>query len=243
MPNARHDMNNPLLSIVTVVKDDCRRFKETADSIAPLLTHSVEWIIQDASNDNSIFDMLSSLSYRPESAIHYEHHDDRGIYDGMNLAAKRANGEWTWFVNCGDIVLEIPRLSDHTSCILILKTAPRVKQFFLVAYLHMLISHIYMILALGLPASHNGMLYRSDSLKKTPFNAKYRYAADFDQYLNLNRSKARIYQSNPHIKIDSDGFIAGNRFRSFSEYALIHKCNRRFFYSFYWRMRAFIASL
>ena len=43
-----------------------------------------------------------------------------------------------------------------------------------------------------MPTSHQAIIYSSKLLQKLPFNESYRYAADFEHYLRINKSKLSI---------------------------------------------------
>lgn len=89
----------PLLSIVTVNRDDAEGLRATAASIAAQCRADFEWLVIDgASRDASLAvirayeRLLTSWSSAP----------DRGVYDAMNLGLRRARGRYVMFLNSGD---------------------------------------------------------------------------------------------------------------------------------------------
>jgi hypothetical protein len=44
-----------------------------------------------------------------------------------------------------------------------------------------------------MPTSHQAIVYSKELLKKQPFDESYRFAADFEHYLRINRANLTIY--------------------------------------------------
>jgi len=95
----------PWLSVVTVVKDDPEGFARSQESLAGQDVADVEWVIVDGSTDRSAIPDLLGID---DSAIptRYEHRAPAGIYDAMNAALARCCGEYVYFLNAGDELLE-----------------------------------------------------------------------------------------------------------------------------------------
>jgi|GEM_PF-1800295 len=94
----------PLISIVTVVYNSRDSIELTMQSILDKKTQNCEYLVIDGnSNDGTseiIQKYLSQISYIKES--------DQGIYDAMNKGILNAKGDYIIFINCGDILLELP---------------------------------------------------------------------------------------------------------------------------------------
>ena len=46
-----------------------------------------------------------------------------------------------------------------------------------------------------MPTSHQAIIYSAKLLQRNPYDESYRYAADFEHYLRINKSKLRIATS------------------------------------------------
>ena len=59
----------------------------------------------------------------------------------------------------------------------------------------------------SMPTSHQAILYSTELLTKHPFDESYRFAADFEHYLRINRVRL-------HIKRDSSALIVNEPYGS-----------------------------
>lgn len=90
------------ISVITVVKDDLKGLKRTAESVLNQSRARFEWIIVDGNSSDGTFDFLKTLP--PKVSIY--NLEPTGIYSAMNFAAERARGDWIWYLNAGDIFLQ-----------------------------------------------------------------------------------------------------------------------------------------
>jgi putative colanic acid biosynthesis glycosyltransferase len=91
----------PLISIVTVVKNDEAGLRRTRGSVAAQRFQDFEWLIVDgASTDGTV---AAARSFR-ESYVHLTSEPDAGIYDAMNKGLERATGDYVLFLNAGDCI-------------------------------------------------------------------------------------------------------------------------------------------
>jgi putative colanic acid biosynthesis glycosyltransferase len=95
----------PLLSVVTVVRNDPAGLKATMASLRerlaqPLEEGAVEHIVIDGSTNDEIRNFLLQQAIAPGSWVS---ESDRGIYDAMNKGLERARGRYVLFMNAGDV--------------------------------------------------------------------------------------------------------------------------------------------
>jgi len=92
----------PLLSIVTVVKDDeagLHRTRASIDSSRPAATETIEWLIVDSSsNREAVSRVLAGTKIVPR----YYWVPPTGVYPAMNSGLKEATGTYVLFLNAGD---------------------------------------------------------------------------------------------------------------------------------------------
>jgi len=89
----------PLLTIVTINKDDEQGVARTLTSFAPIkVIDAIEYLFIDgASRDQSL--TLARTFYDERLIVSAP---DRGIYDAMNKGLNRASGDYIIFINSGD---------------------------------------------------------------------------------------------------------------------------------------------
>lgn len=93
-------MNQPEISIITVVKDDCAGMKVTAESIVHQSAFSrIEWVVIDAASRDGTVDVIQSHS---DKIAFWVSEPDSGIYDAMNKGLEKVKGKYCLFLNAGD---------------------------------------------------------------------------------------------------------------------------------------------
>lgn len=92
----------PLLSIVTITKNDMMGLRRTIESADAFRSDRVEQII--VSGDR--FDPEIKLGFEKITNLRCFEREALGISDAFNRGLEVASGEWVWFVNGGDAVHE-----------------------------------------------------------------------------------------------------------------------------------------
>lgn len=112
-------LNNPIVSIITVVYNDQQRLEQTILSVTNNhhLTN-IEYIIIDGGSTDGTIDVIKK--YEDEIA-YWITEPDNGIYDAMNKGIDKATGNWVYFLPAGDTLLDganiiIDKLED-VNCI------------------------------------------------------------------------------------------------------------------------------
>lgn len=98
--------NTPVLSIITVTRNDAKGLECTMRNIAAQGRDDIEHLIIDGASTDGSQQVAESLA-TPYTTIISEH--DRGIYDAMNKGLAKARGKYVMFVNAGDTLH-----NDHT---------------------------------------------------------------------------------------------------------------------------------
>jgi glycosyltransferase involved in cell wall biosynthesis len=94
--------SKPLLSIISVTKDDAAGLRRTVESVAGLRAVGVEHAVVDGS--------LATVWELPADVVVIRR-EAKGIADAFNVGLETARGEWVWFLNGGDKV--DPRLQPE----------------------------------------------------------------------------------------------------------------------------------
>ena len=98
-------MSKTLFSIIVVSLNPGEKLFETLDSIKTQTFADYEVVIKDGgSKDGSIGRLRAYLEKEEAFAKHIRLYEtpDKSIYDGMNQAVAYAEGEYLYFLNCGD---------------------------------------------------------------------------------------------------------------------------------------------
>ena len=90
----------PLLSIVTITKDNPAGLSRTGRSLNDQTSHEFEWLVIDGGAPHDPRGEFGSLS------PHLIQEPDRGLYDAMNKGLRKAAGDYILFLNAGDAVAE-----------------------------------------------------------------------------------------------------------------------------------------
>lgn len=88
-----------LLSIITVVYNGEAEIERTIKSVLQQNYKNFEFIIIDGSSTDSTLQIIEKFKEDIDIIVS---EPDKGIYDAMNKAIDLANGEWLYFLNCGD---------------------------------------------------------------------------------------------------------------------------------------------
>ena len=243
-----------LLTFVTVNKNSGILFKRTEESICKFLrkNQNNSWLIIDSNSEDQSGNCIQNiLEQKGDLPIDIVRGKDNGIYHAMNKAIKICNSKYILFVNSGDTINELDLLNT-------LKSTKNIKNQSIVCgyiisgrgkllnnWIKKTIVNVEILLKLRLPSSHNSILYLNRILKRFYFNEKYKYAADYNQYLEmLNHDQKFLNKKNfKVINISNDGYIAKRRKESYEDCIRINFDKRRIIGIIYWKIKLIILKL
>lgn len=184
-----------MLSIITINKDNRAGLQKTIDSLQNLRKCNFQWIcIDSASTDGSV--ELANQFKLPGDVVISE--KDAGIYNAMNKGIQKAAGEFILFLNSGDMFS--PRIRS-------LEFMDRLKNKDLALFgfqirdtLRTPRSNSWRFWSM--PTSHQAIVYSNGLLRQHAFDESYRFAADFEHYLRINRSNLAIYSDDRALIIN-----------------------------------------
>lgn len=227
--------NAPPICVIVVTRNCECQIADTLNSL--YMQRDVEWrlIAMDGASSDATCAILRR-HLRPVDTLISE--PDNGIYDAMNRGvALTRPGEFCLFINAGD-QLEGSQALSHA-----LEHVAR-KQ----ADLHLFAWRTDQGVRLpsaesifNLPACHQAIVYRADLLKEHPFDLRYRYCADFDQFLRLRAHGARM-ASHGELAVsyfDGDGLTSRNPGRVIREQYRVNVRHHGYFLATAWLMRRF----
>lgn len=97
-------MTRPLLTLLTVTRNDIDGLRRTVASTTPHRGALLEHIVIDGASTDGTEEWLSAAAGNSVSA--YVSRSDRGIYHAMNRGLRMAQGDWVLFLNSGDSLHE-----------------------------------------------------------------------------------------------------------------------------------------
>lgn len=179
----------PLVSIIVVVKNGCEKIAETIESVLRQPPADYELIVVDGASEDGTVDILRKYD---DGIEYWLSEPDRGVYDATNKAEAMASGKFLFHLNLGDTLLHIPSrelrdsLADGTA----------------MASFRVLLDHQDTFvprndwrLRLTNTLHHQGTFYRRDASLR--YDLAYQVYSDFDvnQRIISSRSRVRLFDS------------------------------------------------
>ena len=201
-----------MLTIATINLNNSHGLTRTLASLATQSNVEYQWVFIDGlSQDNSV--QIAYQFKRNSDVVVSE--VDAGIYNAMNKAIRFSKGDYILFLNSGDIFANsnaIKLVSENLKDDADLLTfgfevrgkarmpKPKWWRFW------------------SLPTSHQAIIYKANLLREFPFDEKYRFASDFDQFLRINAVPRRVKKINSILVINEQYGCDDNLERVLAEY-------------------------
>lgn len=177
-----------MLSVVTINFNNAHGLKKTMDSLTPFRRSGFEWVFIDGGSSDKSLELAMGFALPGDVAISEL---DSGIYNAMNKGVKAATGDHILFLNSGDElysgVQSIEELGLNNMIDL------QLFGFQIRNKTRMPRSNIWRLWSM--PTSHQAIVYSKKLLQRYYFDESYRYAADFEHYLRINKSHLHIVRS------------------------------------------------
>lgn len=213
-------------SIIIPTFNAGNRIKTTIDSIVKQSSRDYEIIIQDGKSTDNTQNIIENFMCQ-YPFIKYFSEKDKGVYDAMNKAVEKANGEFCIFLGSGD------RLHDENVLDKLKQVMNNRKADIYYGYVIEtvgektipLIRKINWTYKMKLtPVCHQAVCAKTDLLKNNPFDIMYKIAADQDWLMKMvKRGKKFIYINIPIAFYPMDGLSSNNNDVFVQEQKLIHK--------------------
>lgn len=102
----------PLITVITVCLNESASIERTLSSMLQQQRSNVEWIVFDGRSTDGTLEKLQTV----QNEITYLHSGpDGGIYPAMNQAVQHATGEYLFFLNGGDTLMNPDVFSQFTA--------------------------------------------------------------------------------------------------------------------------------
>ncbi len=206
-------------SIITVCLNPGEKLNATLDSVLRQSCRDAEVILKDGGSvDGSVTKWQKEHAADPDAGrVRVFVEKDTGIYDAMNQAAARAEGEFLLFLNCGDVFPD-GEVLERTRKVLEEEQAAGTDMERLVLYgdtcsgkNHVTIASAPAITGFtcyrNIPC-HQSCFYSAALCRGKPYDLKYRIRADYDHFLwCFYKAKARMRHMNfPVASYEGGGY-------------------------------------
>ena len=175
-----------MLSIVTINKDNRVGLQKTINSLQSLVGRDYQWVCIDSASTDGSVELANQFKNQNDVVISEK---DTGIYNAMNKGISLSKGDYVLFLNSGDTL------------------SPQIKSL---DFMKVVAGHDLALFGFeirntqrkprsngwrfwSMPTSHQAIVYSNVLLKQNPFDESYRFAADFEHYLRINRTQLAIY--------------------------------------------------
>ena len=206
-------------SIITVCLNPGEKLNATLDSVLRQSCRDAEVILKDGGSvDGSVTKWQKEHAADPDAGrVRVFVEKDTGIYDAMNQAAARAEGEFLLFLNCGDVFPD-GEVLERTRKVLEEEQAAGTDMERLVLYgdtcsgkNHVTIASAPAITGFtcyrNIPC-HQSCFYSTALCRGKPYDLKYKIRADYDHFLwCFYKAKARMRHMNfPVASYEGGGY-------------------------------------
>lgn len=176
------NFKEPILSIVTVAKNNLNGLRQTLESIKSqnvCRADLLEWIVIDGGSADGTLFFLKSLCLDFPFAFKYE--TDDGVFDAMNKGIKLSSGKYLLFLNSGDIFASedvLSKLSTYFSM-----QPPRL----ISGLVEMTYKNSYKIADLKPWVCHQSVFIPRSLIKEYMFDETLRYFGDLDLWKRMTK--------------------------------------------------------
>ena len=175
---------NPLISIITVVKNDEKNIENTIRSVIDQEHKNIQYILVDGGSTDLTLEIINKYKDFINVLVTEK---DQGIYDAFNKGLKLAKGDLIGFVNSGDT---LTKKSLKYLCSYYNKYESA-DFFFGAVKKHWGVLHGYkrwkIFYTWGFYSSHStGFFIKREAAKVLgDYNLKYKYSADYDYFYRM----------------------------------------------------------
>lgn len=167
---------NPMLTVITVVRNDRDGLSRTIRSIAGHKRSDIEYVVIDGASSDGTLELIMD---HEELIDLWISEPDSGIYDAMNKGIARSSGEYLLFLNAGDeLVADLDQLSDILAdgYAMVYGKANMIRPDGILSYVKGKPLRSIGKLVRGTPLCHQAILYKRDAIGL--YDTRYRIIAD-----------------------------------------------------------------
>ena len=222
----------PLISILTIAKSNISDLKHTYNSLKSNLDkdkYLIEWVLVLSGN----FKNIEKKFLKKHNNVRVYYQPPKGIYHAMNSAIKYSKGNFSWFINSGDIIdnnywqllidnLKISYFDLHFFSVNVIN---KNNTFIKECSIKNTSKLLRILTMLKMPPHHQGIIYRTTILKKYLFDNSFKIRGDYENLI-------RILQDNKKISIQSylipiatfyEGGVSNKKFIHYESFRALSK--------------------
>ena len=192
------------VTVVTVCYNSEETIAKTISSVLEQDFDQIEYIIVDGSSSDSTLDIIGR--YMNEKKIVLISEPDDGLYDAMNKAVVRANGDYIIFMNSGDVFASKHAISDISPYldgqnemvygnVIRIKPSGRIVEKYGNRYTPMF------LLLQGRMMCHQSIFTRCDIMKQYMFNTDFSITADYDFLMRMVRDDRKLQYADVTVSV------------------------------------------
>lgn len=220
------------VSIITVCYNAEKTIRDTIESVLMQTYTDFEYIIQDGLSKDQTMEIVEE--YAPKFAqkgipYRYESCKDAGIYNAMNKATQKANGEWCEYMNADDsfysesVLQEIFGTESYEEYSAVFGGYCRHDE----RNSYVFQSEEIDILPRKMPFVHQTIFVRTDVFKKYKYDESYKLCADYDVFFRMYADGHQFKRVDVIVANYSISGISGSRnIQALDETILIREKHR-----------------
>lgn len=186
---------NPKISIITVCFNAEKTIEETIKSVKIQTYKNIEYIIKDGKSKDGTLKVAKKYKNIISKVISSK---DKGLYDAMNIAVKKATGDIVYFLNADDVLVDkhiIEEIAKEFEKENDLDMVYGDVDFFYPEKnktIRIIRNASLSDIKNGLMPPHQGSFVKKKWLIKYPFDLSYKSSSDFDFFCNFLKENPKL---------------------------------------------------
>ncbi|MCO6499340.1 MAG: glycosyltransferase [Vicingus serpentipes] len=212
-------MNNPKISIITVVYNGVQHIEQTIQSVISQDYNNIEYIIIDGGSRDGTQEVIKKYE---KDVAYWISEKDAGIYHAMNKGWKKASGEWIGILNADDYYLEgiiskVVAAFTASKAAIVYGKMTKLRAIGGESYFKEVAPN------LAIMEQTMGIFHPSTFVSRkvyedlNGFNEKYRLSADYDFLLRAYQKKYAFHYLDEVLTVFRIGGVSNTNCQSFKE--------------------------
>lgn len=215
-------MKSCKISIITVVFNNVENIEKTINSVINQTYKNIEYIVIDGGSSDGTVDIIKKHT---KNIDYWISEPDKGIYDAMNKGAKKATGDYLYFLNSGDYFCDkniLAKVSKDLDSKLGLVNGSVIKLYEGWEYNY---NPCFENLKKGVALPHQGSFIKKSIFDElSGYREQYKSAGDFDFFCRFFKANYSYKLIEEYIAyMPSGGFSSNKRISQTEGYKLIRE--------------------